>query len=604
MMKQRFTVADEYPVVIRTRGTARNRGFDKPCDAKKIKRVRFDDTETDTIREGKLAQSPRSDGPKTSEYAYFMNIKNATVHGHSCSYDRGNVQLKNSKPNRHGREDIKTSKIPKPSSNNLRFYDCRETTGHFVHHLLLTPPVTKYGEPSQGDIKDLTRNIREKPLLLSENVTPVDRNSSSSILRKGSENASLSGNQCKGKDIFSAKRQRLRQWALNSISEVEKPHPEGIALISSLLSRLYHKCGESDLFYVLDSSKGEIGNGCKAPISCEFDNLEERRHISHRRKWNTEPPKICLGGYKDRVFLEHDAYFSGSPLTNYGTEARFKDEMTDLHISSMDHKSRSSHVDHDLPFCLPSERYGYSSSCYLEELDVSCSPIERQRKEPHRFLLKWDFEREKDGGSSSIINYESANICSPGLYTWNVNHQQIVDHIPDAKTPCSQSLISGYYLQYNSIQSYPLTSDFAPDFLPNFDGAKCSALRTDMSSLTFSGTPKCIALTEDTNAETIPYGSNQLCFKNKAWDSKPPSDFWRKGFKDADFCLKNPSIFRTWQFPQMDDSSCSLDSTVNCLLLLDDVTNDCSDREVYFDDDNKWNCMVDVVPYTNVSESL
>lgn len=137
-----------------------------------------------------------------------------------------------------------------------------------------------------------------------------------------------------------------------------------VALIFSLLSRLYHKCDEYDLFYLHDSSKGEIGNGCKAPISCEFKNLEERRHVTHRREWDTEPPKFCLGGYGDRVFLEHDAYFSGSPLTNYDTEAHFKEELTDLHITSKEHKSRSSHVEHDhLPFCLPFERFGYSSSC-------------------------------------------------------------------------------------------------------------------------------------------------------------------------------------------------------------------------------------------------
>lgn len=56
------------------------------------------------------------------------------------------------------------------------------------------------------------------------------------------------------------------------------------------------------------------------------------------------------------MFLEQDAYFSGSPFTYYGAEARSKDGLTDLHISSKDHKSSSSHVEHDLAFCLPFER--------------------------------------------------------------------------------------------------------------------------------------------------------------------------------------------------------------------------------------------------------
>ncbi|XP_073063604.1 uncharacterized protein [Primulina eburnea] len=618
-MKQIFAPANEYPVAIRSRGTARNRGSDKPC----------------------------ADAPKTSEYAYFMNTKNGAVQGHSCSYARDNGQSKNFKANPRGREDIKPSNIPKASSKDLRLSDRRETAGHFDYHLLLTPPVPRNEEPSQRDIKGLlslisafireaipvivvytlllwlgmnaglTRNIRERPLLLSENVTPAGRNSSLSTLREASENASLSGNQCKEKGIFPAKRQRLRQSAHNSVSEVEKLHPEGFGLISSLLSRLYHKCDESDLFYLRDSSKSEIGNGCKAHISCEFKNVEERLCVSHRREWDMELPKICFGGHRDRVFLERDAYFSGSPFTNYGAEARSKDGLMDLRISSKDHKSCSSHVEHDLPFCLPSfERYGYSNSCYLKELDGSCSPIECQRKEPHRFLLKWDFESDKDGFCSSFTNYESAKIYSPGLSTtWNVNHQQIVDQVPDDKALCSPSLFSNYHLQYNSIQSYPMTSYFTPDFVPNFDEAKCSVLRTEMSSLTFPSMP-CLTPTEATNAENIPYSSNMIF---SFGDQR--RHFLPKGFPDADFSMKNPSIFRTWQFPQSDDSlhsfpipkkapceifsfcsedtihnhsrllnfSSSLDNTTNRPLLLENVSNDWSNREVYFDDDNKWN---------------
>ncbi|XP_073316696.1 uncharacterized protein [Primulina huaijiensis] len=630
-MKQRFAPANEYPVAIRSRGTARNRGSDKPCDTKKTKKVRFDDTEMDSVpdsasfRERKLAQFPRSDAPKTSEYAYFMNTKNGAVQGHSCSYARDIGQSKNFKANPH--EDIKPSNIPKASSKDLRFSDRRETAGHFDYHLLLTPPVPRFEEPSQRDIKGmnagLTRNIRERPILLSENVIPAGRNSSLSILREASENATLSGNQCKEIGIFPAKRQRLRQSAHNSISEVEKLHPEGFGLISSLLSRLYHKCDESDLFYLHDSSKREIGNGCKAPISCEFKNVEKRLCVYHRREWDMELPKICFGGHKERVFLERDAYFSGSPFTNYGAEAHSKDGLTDLHISSKDHKSSSSHVEHDLPFCLPFERYGYSKSCYLKELDGSCSPIECQRKEPHRFLLKWDFESDKDGFCSSFINYEPAKIYSPGLSTtWNVNHQQIVDQVPDDKALCSPSLFSNYHLQCNSIQSYPMTSYFTPDFVPNFDEAKCSLPRTEMSSLTFPSMP-CLTSTEATNAENIPYTSNMIF---SFGDQR--RHFWPTGFQDADFSMKNLSIFHTWQFPQNDDSLCSfsitkeapgetfsfcsedtihnhsrllnfsssLDNTTNRPFLLENVSNDWSNREVYFDDDNKWNYLVDVIP--------
>lgn len=122
-----------------------------------------------------------------------MNTKNGAVQAHSCSYARDNGRLKNFKTNRHGREDIKPSNIPKASSKDLRFSDCRETACHFDHHLLLAPPVPKYEEPSPRDIKGLTRNIKERPLYLSENVTPVGRNSSLSTLREASENASLSG---------------------------------------------------------------------------------------------------------------------------------------------------------------------------------------------------------------------------------------------------------------------------------------------------------------------------------------------------------------------------------------------------------------------------
>ncbi|KAI3461013.1 hypothetical protein Pfo_017676 [Paulownia fortunei] len=617
-MRRRLKSGTEYPLTTAPGAIARNRGSEKPFDMRKAKRVRIVDTEMDDVpvyasSRREANQSPRSGAPKTSEYAYFRKVKNGAVHGHSRSLHKENEQLKSSKINYLIGENSSASDMLKPSSKDLKFSVSGERAGPSDHNHFLTPRVSKYDEPDQIRSKELTNKIKKRSSLFCENVTPIGQSLFSSSLNEASEN---SENQYSEKGIFSAKRHRLRQWVDHTLfSEMEKLHHEGFDLVSSLLSRLLPKGRENN-----NPSNGD------ADIH-QSNNQEKGLHLSHKRDWDKEPPKICTGRSSEIVLWEWDTFDSGFPFRNYGTGSHVQDEWMDLdqHLKSRIH--RSSHTQHDFSFSFPFERYRSSDSFHFKELDEFGSIIEHARDEPHRLLLEWDFELGKDRVDSSIINHDTAkNECARLATSWNVDEQQIVDNVLDTKGLCSSSLFSNYYLEFDSLPNYGSTGCLTQDFGPNFDDVECAMTEPGQLSLALPCTPKCITLAEDKNAENILYNSNiifphkdQHWLKNKVWDGKPQSDFWRKCLSAADFSAEDPpSIFHAWQFPQNENSlyplsrlkeapgqpfnpfsegafnhnflssnlQSSLDTLKNCPLLLNHFSQDRSHQELYFEDDD------------------
>ncbi|KAG8370854.1 hypothetical protein BUALT_Bualt13G0026700 [Buddleja alternifolia] len=608
-MRRRCKLRTEYPPLTIAPGDAsRNRGSDKPFDMRKAKRVRFADSEVDGVpdyvssRGHKANQSPRSDAPKTSEYAYYRKLKNGAANSHCSSLHKESKEVKSSKLSR---EAISASDMLKPR-RDFKFSISGESERPSDHRVFFSPLVSKHEEPDQLRRKDQTNKTKKMPSSLPENITPVGQSLYSSPLNEASGKSGLAGNQHTDKGIFSAKRDRLRQWVAHTLfPEVDKLPPKGFDLVSSLLSRLLPKGNKND-----DSSKGDADNNSKSLILHESSYLENGIHLSHTTDWDNDLLKISSSTSSEIVLSERDTYLCKFTFPSYATETHFQDELIDLDERSKSRISRNSHTQHGFSFCLPFERYKPSGCYHLKEQDEFYYPTEHERKEPNRLLLEWDFKSRQATVSSSNINHVTAkNLCPRLATSWNV------DNVLDTEGLYSSSL------EFNSIPNYCSTSYLTQNIGPSFEDMKCADAEQEHFSPALPCTPKCITLAEDRNAENLLY-TNNIIFSyrdlhwldNKLWDADRESEFWQQSLSASDFFAEghfpqyNESLY---SFPRVEEATgepftplsegafnnhflssnfqASLDTLITRPLLLDNVSQFKPTKELYFDDDDDDN---------------
>ncbi|KAL0390865.1 UNVERIFIED_CONTAM: hypothetical protein Scaly_0443600 [Sesamum calycinum] len=498
---------------------------------RKAKRVRFIDTKMDGVGVPARAassggheatRSPRSDAPKTSEYAYFVKVKNDAAHARCHSLHKKKKQLNSSSTNYVSRETVIPSDVLRPSTKDLRSSVSGEMAG--PSDPFLSPHVDEDDEPDQIISKE---------------------------------------NQCNEKEIFPAKRHRFCQRVAHISSfGAEKLHPRGFDLVSSHLSRLLpegnenndpkgdtdnssktlafqepaseillsdrdtfvsefpfpsygaeshvqdelmdlnqrsrnridrsslHDCSfcthyRSGLFHFKDLDEfGSIVERAREPhgISPEWD-FEWRKHRADSSitnhdtaknigpglatTWNVNQQPIvdnlldakglCSSPLISNYYLEF-----GFPFPSYGTKNHGQDEFMDPDKHSRSRIGRSCQTQHGFSFCTPFEAYR-SGFFHFSDLDEFGSIVEHAREEPHGLSLEW----EKDRADSSITNHDTAKNVSHGLATtWNVNQQQSVDNVLDAKGLCSSPLLSNYYLQFGfPFPNYDMESHVQDEFM-------------------------------------------------------------------------------------------------------------------------------------------
>ncbi|CAI9770614.1 unnamed protein product [Fraxinus pennsylvanica] len=422
---------------------ARNQGSDNPLDTSKIKRVRFADPEMDKLpndaqgvssRKYEVTQSTKSDAPKTSEYAYFKKVKNSAGCVNSYATHREDERMESSKCNDRSGETSNASATMNARNEAFRLTFPEGLPRPTDHHTFLSPSVGECNELNQLRGKDIPNNVK-----------PIDQNLCFSPIEGTSVN---SGSQCTEKGIFYAKRQKLLQCVADaSFCDIEKLHAKGFNLVSSLLSRLFPKGNEND-----DStpSKVDMDSNRKDPTFWDSDDLEKGLHLAHTRHWDKDIPDIHSGRLGETVLSKWNTSVSDFPPCKYDVETHLGDELVNLNCSSESDMIRNLYTQHGSFFCLPIERYGYASSCHLEELDELCCPIEYSRSEPHRLLL----EREEDKVDSSIINQDISKNLFPGWDSWKIDHSKGMDNTVDAKALCPSSLRSKYYLDFHSLPNY------------------------------------------------------------------------------------------------------------------------------------------------------
>ncbi|XP_057782038.1 uncharacterized protein LOC131000243 isoform X2 [Salvia miltiorrhiza] len=683
-MRRRFKSKTGFPLTKTTGDIARNRGFQKPSELNKAKRVRLADAETDASSGGHEAdQSPRCGAPKTSEYAYFRKVKDGAANGHFRALHKENEQLKSSKISYLLRETNKESEELGPDIKGFNLSISGEIAG-----------------PSGlSNDAELTHKTKQRSSLLTETATPVGQCLFSSQLNQATEK---SENQCLEKGLFSEKRKRLRQWVSHTTSsEVEKLHQKESDLVSFLLSRLIPKVNENN-----DSLKEDADKSSKSLTMCESENVEKGLSLSHKSNCHKELPKVSSERSSEIVLREWDGFDSGF-TTNCREEDGLQETMDRCGRSSeiilrewdgfdsgftsncreeddhqetmdrcgglseivlrkwdsfdcefpsnyhkegdlqktMDHCGRSSanileqwdsfhpgfpsnfHKESDrqnktmdpdqhlnsricnssdpqrgYSFCLPFESFRSLGAFHFKDLDEFGPIFRHGREEPYSNSLEWN-----SGLGNDRVDRGTG--------------QGIVDNVLDTKGFCPSPILSSHCL-FNPLPNYVSTGCLMHEVQQNFDDVKYRMVKPGRFSVSFPCSPKCIPLAEDKNADHVLANSNIILpyreprWPKKVWDCTPDSEFWGKCSSAPEFSTEDhPSVFHAWQFPQNENASYSLslleeapgesftsfcegsfdhcpfsstlrsplDTFMNCPLLLNHVSQDSDDEELYFD---------------------
>ncbi|KAL6527723.1 hypothetical protein OROMI_029534 [Orobanche minor] len=579
-MRRRLKSGTGYGATTSPKGVARgNRRSENPSDTRDPKRVRtvdgvpvHDSTGRHEATEDGVPVD--ADAPKTSEFAYFRKFKSGAVRSHSRPFHKEKEKLRSSKLNNLSTETGVTFGTPKPRQKELEISVPGERAWPYDHNHFLSPPCVK-----------LTDN--------SENATPIGRRSFSSPLYEALEDSAgdfpCPENEYSEREIFSEKRNRLRQWAVHTLFPEGKPHLNGIDIVSALMSRLFPKNNDDN-----DSSE-DADNSSKSLTLHESDN-----HLSRKRDQDRS---------SENILPEYGTIVSRFPFHDYGTENQVQ-SLLDQYPKSL--KYTISDTQNDSSICLPFERHKSADSFCFKGLDEFSPITDRPREEILRPLLEWEFERSKDKMDSSVFYHDSKNNPYAGFPpSWNIDEKRFTDKmVLNAGGSCPS--FSNYFLEFDSM---PNTRG---DFGPSFDDV------SGRFSLALPSTKKCITLGEDRDQENLLCEQNvifsyrdQQWLKDNVWDGKPESDCWEKCLSAPDFSASDyyPSIFHARQFPHNEESLCSLpgenfapfsegasyrhflssnsrpslDALINRPLLLDHVSRDKYGREIYFDDDDDSN---------------
>ncbi|XP_051120459.1 uncharacterized protein LOC127244139 [Andrographis paniculata] len=608
-MKGRLRSRTEHPLTPKLE-KVRNHSFEKPSGTRKVKRVRFESPGNDgghahvSARGRDVSQSPASDAPKTSEYAYFKKVRNGAgaVRGYSHSAPKENRHWSSSKIYDSLRENARSSGVVKPSFKEYRFSVEREEPSD--HQNFPSPYASEYDEGNLTKIKEPTVGTGKNPKLFVHDVTPIRQCLSSSPL---DEVPRVSEKQCLEKGIFAGKRKKLQQWAIQTLfPDVENPHLKGSELTSSLLSRLFPKGNEND-----DILNGQIDKS-RSLILHEAKNLEKEIPLSHRKDWKQDLPNS--GRPSQIVSWDGNQFAWGCPYSSYDIlNAQNYSRDGGFQLNRM---HRLTHTQHDSYFSLPLWGYRSPGHFHFEGLDEFDSVIGHSREEPSRLLLEWNSQKENHNLDSAKLNHDTTRTLAPRLTTsWNADQQEALDNVIGTERMVSPPIFSNHCLQLDS------TDFFTQSYGPKFDDMSHATAESGQFSLALPGTPKCFTLAEDifSNSNFIFSHGDQYWPRNEVWNGIHQDYFGWGCLQSRDSDAEIYPISNSWQFPQsqnrlypatgleealgelldpfskgkynnsllLPNLNSSFDVQLHWPLLVNHVSLDKSDQELRFGDDDR-----------------
>ncbi|KAK1353275.1 hypothetical protein POM88_052410 [Heracleum sosnowskyi] len=264
-------------------------------------------------------QEPRSDGAKTSEYAYFKKLKKEATQSELYPREREKSQFTNVETNHYERE--KTTKLKQ------KFVEPKSSvpigTERSIDHPCLTPLVCASKSSEMINMVESSDKDMIFPLL-NEKGTPSNHNDWPSVSQSYPRDA---GVQHCDKGIFALKRQRLRQWVSGTIhQEIGELSSEGFSLVSVLLNRLFTEDNKENCDWEPKNSQAEISAQDRLPLFPD-DNTHSRGHYgfhkNHLMEFDDAPYEdYCFTQYlpehrRDVVLPELENVGAESPLTAY-----------------------------------------------------------------------------------------------------------------------------------------------------------------------------------------------------------------------------------------------------------------------------------------------
>uniref|UniRef100_A0A7N2ML85 Uncharacterized protein n=1 Tax=Quercus lobata TaxID=97700 RepID=A0A7N2ML85_QUELO len=345
-------------------------------------------------------QSPRSDDPKTSEFAFLKKLKENAGH----KYQSHTL---------HKEEN---------QSKKFKISDCSGGNPNGV----------------KFSCKDFSSSI------LAENVTPSNFSSHLSPLGGASKK---SGGQHGHGEIFSKKRHKLRKWVVEtSYPHIEELCSKGYDFVSLLLSRLFLESNKNSGFK--KSKSREVDIDTKSQFLTSLELYSQLKKLSHMPARN----------YMELDHVSHLDYGPSSCWLNRSPEgvlSNFYTPPIDASIACLEYEMRETDYEVggrspvlctqcDSTYGFQSKRYGSLAYNHLKELDDLHYPKECLIKSgSNPLLLGWDFSRNtEERNSSNTCQNTELNLYSPSSSSLGDYHQHILDERIGAKELSESSFLS------------------------------------------------------------------------------------------------------------------------------------------------------------------
>ncbi|KAK9281449.1 hypothetical protein L1049_004351 [Liquidambar formosana] len=393
------------------------------ADVSRGKRVRFADPETDC---------PLTNGPKTSEYAFFKKLKKdagQTVHSYPLQKEGSQVE-KFESSDRTG----EMTNMVRHSFKNLKSSVLVENVTPITVDLFPSP--LSSSSKNSGMNNMVKHNIKNhmSPLLI-EKAKPINFDPYSSPLGGPAKNT---GSRYWHEEVFSTRRQRLRQWIAETSPGIDELCSKGYDLVSILLGRLFPESNENDCCRDPKFKQAEVD------IETQLIALPESDADIKEHHWTTtssfmEPEHIpcmddgslaCWSNSNREIRLSKwECEVCDSP-TSHANETNLQYKRREFDWDLAGGRTARLCTERDSVF----ENYRSLASNQLRELDDFHGPNESSLgRQPHTLLLGWNSDKMKDEQGLSITSHNTELSLYPTLPTsWREDQCQSLDNRFDA----------------------------------------------------------------------------------------------------------------------------------------------------------------------------
>ncbi|XP_050204635.1 uncharacterized protein LOC126654722 isoform X2 [Mercurialis annua] len=327
------------------------------------------------------------DNPKTSEYAFFKKFKENHAAGYKIRNQNQCSTVKSSE-SRERRSNV--------VENRLKEFN----TSLFPSENVTTPRNF-----------DSVYSVREKAVKKSV----VDMKMAGTFLENAhsiEETIEEQGSQCKIADIFSRKRHKLHQLAINSsFPQVDEPCSKEYDLVSVLLSKLFPESIEEKNFELSKTRKLETDSKSRSLPSLESDMRFNKTQCTPATDLKLEYKQSSDIGFSSRwleIPREGELPNPYSP-SYYPLRTYLDDGMMELNYEIRERIAPIIWNEGDSAFDLHSKKHSSFTSGHLQELaefDYPMQSLHRRQSPPLR--LGWDFGTDKSNPSIHFQNAEQS----------------------------------------------------------------------------------------------------------------------------------------------------------------------------------------------------